>query len=108
MEQHIPFWDPLILGLEVEEVETKLLELLVLVALVVEAVVDQILVVLAVLGALVDWLLVKQDQLRTQDLDHTEKVAGGANTGGGGGGMAVSVGRGGAGGSGIVVIAYPV
>ena len=27
-----------------------------------------------VLVALVDWLMVKQDQLRTQDLDHTEKV----------------------------------
>ena len=40
MEQHIPFWDPLILGLEVEEVEAKLVELPVLVALVVEVVVE--------------------------------------------------------------------
>ena len=40
MEQHILFWDPLILGLEVEEVEAKLVELPVLVALVVEVVVE--------------------------------------------------------------------
>ena len=107
MEQHIPFWDPLILGLEVEEVETN--------------------VELwcwwhwwwrrwwikswwywAVLGALVIGHCEAGSATNPGPGSYGKGGAGGANTGGGGGGMAVSVGRGGAGGSGIVVIAYPV